>query len=129
MTSVGELAGGEFDWFATDANGAIAIFATAGAGFIPQAVVDYHSEHTNLVETIETPNWGTSAVWADYLQHGLFVYDWKLHPGSYKRVGEPGDIIDRDLKKAVSSFSEVPIFNGEFKTTKEIATLEAWNDV
>jgi len=40
-----DIDGMEFDWFGTDRAGNIALFATAGAGFVPAAVVSTLAEH------------------------------------------------------------------------------------
>jgi hypothetical protein len=96
-----ELEGREFDWYAIDASGNIAIFCTAGEGCIPDDVISCFEKHDEISDSIESPNWGSSDVWSDYSALGLYVFDWDLHGGPYKRKRLPSAEISIELKERI----------------------------
>lgn len=124
MISAADLAGAEFDWFAPDCDDAVALFATAGAGFIPDAVVFAHSDHEALSLSIQCPGWGTSAVWDAYSGIGLYVFDWKLHSGPYRRVRAPAIPLAEDFRSRVVRIARVPRFPARFRDAPAI--LKDW---
>ena len=102
------IEGGEFDWFAIDRAGEIALFATAGEGSIPIAVINNHIEHSNISNTLNSPNWGSDKVWDDYAILGFYVFDWELHGGSYNRKSIPLSVITSELKSKIISITDIP---------------------
>lgn len=84
-----ERAGEEFDWFAFDEAGQVAVFATAGSGPVHAQVPLQASIHDALGDRIEVSGWGTNAVWGSYARVGLYVYDWDGQQNCYRRVAEP----------------------------------------
>ena len=84
-----DIVGMEFDWFAVDQDGNFALFATAGAGPVPDQVFDRLDQHGELAKDIAIVGWGTSKVWDSFAQVGLFVYDWHDALKAYVRVAEP----------------------------------------
>ncbi|WP_226645348.1 hypothetical protein [Microbulbifer variabilis] len=115
-----ELEGREFDWFAIDSEGNIGLFSTAGEGTIPGSVIGAYSEHDNISEQLESPNWGTSEVWSDF---GLYVYDWNLHGGPYKREREPSKVMSNELKTKLLSMGSLYSLPIKFTEIKEIASV------
>jgi hypothetical protein len=93
-----ELDGREFDWFAIDRDGRLALFSTAGEGVVPPAVHARYSEHDSVSETIAAPRTGTADVWQDYADAGLYVFDWD-HRASYRKLANP----TRDMTVALQS--------------------------
>lgn len=115
-----ELEGREFDWYATDAEGNIAIFCTAGEGTIPKSVILCFEEHDGISDSIESPNWGCSDVWTDYSALGLYVFDWDLHGGPYKRKRLPSSEISAELKESIMMVAKTVKFDFCFSQVEEI---------
>lgn len=118
-----ELEGREFDWFAIDSEGNIGLFSTAGEGAVPVAVIEAFSEHDNISEQLESPNWGSSEVWSDYAALGLYVYDWNLHGGPYKRARVPSKVMSDELKTKLLSMGCLYSLPIKFTELKEIARV------
>ena len=118
-----ELEGREFDWFAIDSEGNIGLFSTAGEGAIPSSVMEAYSEHDNVSEQLESPNWGSSEVWSDYAALGLYVYDWNLHGGPYIREREPSKVMNNELKTKLLSIGSLYSFPIKFTELKKIASV------
>lgn len=114
----------EFDWFATDAQGAIALFATAGHGFVPPAVVEFHVMHETVAGGIEYPSWGTGAIWDDAAQLGLFVFDWADPSGPYQRVATPTQAPDPALRAMIQRITNVPITKRPLSDLLQVASLQ-----
>ena len=52
--------GFEFDWFAQDAEGNIALFSTGGFGPVPSTVQAHFQGHDSAVSSIDVPHWALS---------------------------------------------------------------------
>ena len=115
-----KLEGGEFDWFAQDNEGNIALFATAGAGNIPKPVIECYKEHELISEILESPNWGSSEVWMDYAALGFFVYDWKLNNGPYIKKCDPASKMDNELRTKILAIKDLPKLQLRFLEISEI---------
>lgn len=109
-----DLRGIEFDWFAIDSDGNLALFATAGEGFFPQSVAEHHTNHSSLSESLPAPHAGTSEVWSDYAALGLHVFDWVLPGGPYEMRASPTCLVSRKLQKEIMAVPELPQFGGTF---------------
>lgn len=96
-----ELEGREFDWYAIDNEGNLALFSTAGEGLIPAMVIDNYQIHDDVSEAIEAPNWGSSEVWSDYASLGMYVFDWDLPGGPYQRERVPTKDMSQELKQKI----------------------------
>ena len=118
-----DLQGTEFDWFAVDSNGHIALFATAGEGFVPEAVIHCYENHSVISDSLPTPRYGTPEVWGDYADLGLFVLDWALPGGPYEMRAVPRVAPSEELKKKILAVPELPKFNGSFINIKRV---ESW---
>ena len=127
-----ELFGSEFDWFALDANNNVALFATAGFGYIPDAVIQSYDDHADITDFFLTPHWGSEGIWDDYAKYGLFVYDWvgasehyATLPDCYVKVREPAQEMPEDLKDRILSISGVQKFPVDFRSS-EVITREVY---
>ena len=103
-----DIAGREFDWFAVDANGHAALFATGGCGPGPSSALAHVSAHDAVGELIPTNGWGTSAVWEDYARAGLYAYDWSESRHRYVRVAIPEVSLAELLRDAIAAIPELP---------------------
>ena len=90
--------GGEFDWFAVDADGHVGHFATAGFGPVPAVVLTRLAELRELDERVlRLPAIGAATGhlsgiiddWLEMARRGLFAYDWKHWNGPYRRAATP----------------------------------------
>lgn len=99
-TSSFDVEGLEFDWFAQDRTGQLAVFTSAGKGFIPRSVFsasvgpynDFVSAIANRAVSaaiLEFSGDGRFQDWREFAEHGLFSYDFQdLHRvGGEKRDG------------------------------------------
>jgi hypothetical protein len=118
-----QLQGREFDWFAVDGDGNIAMFATAGEGFVPEEVIRHLSQHDSLSEEIPAPHTGTTQVFNDYAALGLYVFDWDLPSGSYVLQASPSKPIARGFHRKVRSISQLPVYDGSFS---RLSKLSSW---
>ena len=99
-----QFVGLEFDWFALDSHGLIAICSSAGWGEIPSAVLqtstpDDTPDHYVEQLVTELPaiggyrtegrGPGSCNEWKLLGQRGLFVYDWRHWQGPYDRIIVP----------------------------------------
>ena len=120
MTS--KIKGVEFDWFAVDSSGCLALFATAGAGFIPPTVSVRFHEHTAMSDMLPSPRWGSLMVWDDYSEVGLYVYDWVLSYDSYTRLRTPVREMTDELHQRFLAISSLPRFDFEFRSRETIGS-------
>jgi hypothetical protein len=92
-----EIQGLEHDWLATDADGHVAVFSTAGGGYAPDAYLQDPDAYDTAISTIaELPIVGSPVlapkpgdIWATAAERGLFGFDGDLHGRPYKRVAIP----------------------------------------
>ena len=99
--------GGEFDWFAVDADGHIGHFSTAGYGPVPLPVLerldaDQTDEVWSLGERLlDLPVIGEATGhlpgriddWLELARRGLFGFDWQHWSGPYRRAATPSNPI------------------------------------
>jgi hypothetical protein len=99
------LEGGEFDWFAVDADGHVGHFSTAGYGPIPKSVLRHYGQIKKLNEHLlalpvngeaqgHLP--GTIDDWLEMARRGLFSYDWQHWKGPYRRAATPSSPLTVD---------------------------------
>jgi hypothetical protein len=103
MDVIPERQGTEFDWFAVDEIGDVAVFATGGIGPVPAQVRTDPERHDALAELIDVSAWGTSAVWESYSKAGLFAYDWNDPLGCYSRVAQPDRGVTTDTRSKLAA--------------------------
>lgn len=119
-----EMEGFEFDWFATDRDGCVALFATAGSGPIPKAVLDVAEAHSAVGDSLEVTGLGTTAVWHSYSRAGLYAYDWSDVQGCYVQVAEPSAPMLANLTSAISSIPGLP--NLALSFSRAAAVTQGW---
>lgn len=100
--------GYEFDWFAQDTTGALALFSTAGWGEIPVEVIRHAEAHRAVIATIAQPSSNTSDVWQDYAQVGLYVFDWQHWDGPYEQVAVPLVATPPSLREVILQLPDLP---------------------
>lgn len=113
----------EFDWFAVDSHGNVAMFATAGEGFVPDAVMPHVASHDELSEHLPAPHTGSAQVWNDYAAFGLYVFDWSLPGGPYVLARTPSAPMANELRQRILGLSGLPIYPGSFSG---LGKLSAW---
>lgn len=117
-----QIQGREFDWFAVDGDGNVAMFATAGEGFVPEEVMRHLSQHDNLSEEIPAPHTGTPEVWNDYAAIGLYVFDWDLPGGPYVLQVSPSRPMTPEFHRKVRGISQLPVYDGSFSRLSELSS-------
>ena len=115
-----EIRGCEFDWFTQDVNGSLAMFSTAGEGFVPRSVVATLEQHNSVFKDLENPNWGSADVWKIYGELGLFVFDWELPGGPYIKRVSPIVVISSELKKQLLGIDHLPSIDANFAEIVDI---------
>jgi len=121
MARSDSFAGSELDWLAIDEEGALALFATAGSGFVPASVLAHVERHQALCAAFEEPDRGTPRVWDAQASLGLYVYDWKPHRGPYRRVRSPMVAPAAGLRNEASGIPSLPVYPGSFRRSRRIA--------
>lgn len=87
-TSAKEVEGLEFDWFAQDKNGQLAVFTSAGRGGIPQQVFEAsvlpYNDFISIIgarcaslAVLEFKGGGRLDDWRLFAEHGLYAYDFQ----------------------------------------------------
>lgn len=96
-----EILGYEYDWLATDVNGFVALFSTAGGGYAPEEFLRDTDAHDMALDAILAIPETTRARFAPQLPpnlkntwqlvaaRGLFAYDSDPHGGPYRQVAAP----------------------------------------
>ncbi|XYH92482.1 hypothetical protein ACMHYB_31965 [Sorangium sp. So ce1128] len=117
--SANEIAGMEFDWLASDADGYVALFSTAGGGYAPDEFLRDTDAHDAAIDAVlaspastvarfapELPP-GLKNTWRMVAERGLFAFDSDPHGGPYRMVAAPVDPIRMaDLPRLVIDIVE-----------------------
>ena len=120
MVPFPDRAGEEFDWFALDEAGQVAVFATAGSGPVHAQVPLQTSIHDAVGDRIEMSGWGTNAVWDSYARVGLYAYDWDGQQNCYRRVAEPFRAVTEELSAHLGA-AALPRLRLSFRGSTTIA--------
>lgn len=124
-----EISGREFDWFAFDSEGNVALFSTGGEGPIPECVMHASEEHDSVADALHEPNWGSPAVWSDYSKIGFFVFDWDRTQEVYAAKGVPVTSLDSGLRERIGNISELPRYVGRFSSPTDLMAPASWAQV
>jgi hypothetical protein len=101
VKSAEEIAGFEYDWLAVDADGHVAQFSTAGAGYAPSEFLrntDAHEQAIDLIRELPISTTACFAVevkpqcensWKIAAERGLFAFDSHPNGGPYRLAGAP----------------------------------------
>ena len=86
--------GTEFDWFAVDSKGFVALMSSAGYGPIPDCVFEHFEGQRRIEEFFArlvgqplTDDWDRMLL--SLAASGVFIYDWQHWDGPYRRLGMP----------------------------------------
>lgn len=118
-----DIQGVEFDWFAIDRGGCIALFATAGGGPVPASVLAFSGAHNSIGGVIAVSGFGSLEVWQSYAHAGLYVFDWSGSQGSYIRVAEPTAGVEFKQAHAVAAIPGLPRLPLSFSA---VAAISPW---
>lgn len=124
MDGFPERQGTEFDWFALDEAGEVAVFATAGFGPVPTQVRTASEDHDAIGDRITVTGWGTPDVWDSYARVGLFAYDWDDSLHCYSRVRQPSQPISEGLSVPLAAMA-LPRLALSFRDSPCIAADDA----
>lgn len=127
MTEPESVVGRGFDWFAIDSVGDVALFATAGFGFIPSSILATLSKHAEVAHSIPTPNIGSLTVWDDISEQGLHVYDWQPNGGPYKRLRRKSVDLEKQLADSIKVLPVLPFYPGRFVDTTEFPSADSFD--
>jgi hypothetical protein len=118
-----EIAGLEFDWLASDADGHVALFSTAGGGYVPEKVLQDTDAHLAAIEAILDAAASTEArlapelapaltnTWRLVAERGLFAFDSDLSGGPYHLVSAPKEPVRlAQLPGSVRVLASLPFF-------------------
>ena len=119
MDSSTAIEGREFDWFARDQAGALAVFATAGSGPVPPSVLRCTAAHDAVGDAIPVSGWGSTQVWQSYAAAGLYAYDWDGTDHLYRKVAAPVDALLPEIAAFVAEMS-LPICAARFSKSLEV---------
>jgi hypothetical protein len=112
----------EFDWFASDAEGNIGLFSTAGFGPVPDEVQLHFQGHDQVAALLD---WRVPQVWKECASRGLFVFDWQHWQGPYRKEESPLGALAPAFKRHILSIPKLPFFKGSFQQIRGIAVQES----
>lgn len=121
-----DIQGFEFDRFAIDQDGHVALFATAGHGPVPSSVLAASGAHDAVGETIAISGFGSPAIWQSYAQAGLYAFDWSEREGRYVRVAEPS--AGAQFKQAQAVAAIPGLLRLPLSFSKSTAVPPKWQD-
>ena len=118
----------EFDWFAVDANGHVAVLENAGHLPVPPEILEHPESILSLHMAVARHAPESEIMPNDslaYASKGLFVYDWSgravdQRKGRYSRIAVPSAAIKaEDLFAPLNQhhYAAVYEFSGRFSTT------------
>lgn len=132
--------GEEFDWFALDIRGHLAVFTTAGMGPVP-AVIWANREKFYLLETaisglVESDTFkkvltapGNHVHWFDFARKGLFAFDYHdVHRTNrlygYDLIAQPGNPVPASQLMPQIDFRWLPVLKVEYLACTRVPDLE-----
>lgn len=73
-----------------------------------------------VLSLIETPHWGSTQVWDDYASIGLYVYDWDVSSGVYRRLRTPAGAINPILLASLGTMGDMFRIDCDFTLEDDI---------
>lgn len=114
--SPADIQGFEYDWLATDGDGHVALFSTAGGGYAPDAFLRDTDSHDAAIDAIlaSEPRSGVrfapvlppgrKNTWRLAAERGIFAFDSDPNGGPYRLVAAPDvPVRVRDLAEGVAA--------------------------
>ena len=110
-----EIQGLEYDWLASDEDGHVALFSTAGGGYAPAEFLRDTNAHDAAIDAILAVPVSTAAsfapavapglqnTWKMVAERGLFAFDCDLNGGPYRLVAAPLVPLRMDFLPAFAS--------------------------
>jgi hypothetical protein len=90
-----EIWGTEFDWYASDCEGRVALFSSAGSALVPSAILEAPADVELLDKYFQVAS-PMRSDWEQFAALGLFVYDCgSMHDDTYRRVAVPATPLRR----------------------------------
>ena len=95
-----EIRGFEYDWLASDADGHVALFCTAGGGAVPDSFLRNDEAHFEAAASIRSSEPTTEILFivdefttvedlSSLVMRGVYIYDADVFGGPYRRVAVP----------------------------------------
>jgi hypothetical protein len=133
-----DAVGLEYDWLAVDADGFVALFSTAGAGFVPDALLRDPEGFDGAIDAIlEMPARtiadcdrelapGRLNTWRRVAERGLFAFDSDPLGGPYRLVAKPhAPVRANGLPSSVASVAgRIVLPTVSFKNATEVRESE-----
>jgi hypothetical protein len=133
--SAADIQGFEYDWLATDGEGHVALFSTAGAGYAPDEYLQDTDAHDAAVDAIlaERPSTmarfapelkpGLRNTWRMVADRGLFAFDSDPNGAPYRLVAAPERPVSLDqLPTEVAAVAARIVFHHlRFATLVEVS--------
>jgi hypothetical protein len=111
----------EFDWFAADTEGNIALFSTAGFGPVPVEVQSHFQDYDRVAAHID---WRVLEIWQECAKHGLFVFDWQHWKGPYLKMEQPLGEMEAAFKQQILQIPNLIVFDVIFDEVESIEVAE-----
>ncbi len=101
IKSAEDIHGFEYDWLASDENGSVAFFSTAGAGYAPVTFLRDVEAYTRAIDLMLSMAAFTTAkfspvvaancvnTWQQMAERGFYAYDCNPNGGPYRLVAKP----------------------------------------
>jgi hypothetical protein len=136
-----DILGIEYDWVASDGEGYVGFFSTAGGGYAPSEFLRDTDSHDRAIEAIgalkartsvaflRAPAKGDLATWTRMAERGLFAFDADVFGGPYKLVAAPAIPVQiHELPaSAVQVARSLRFLHLSFRSARELA-IEAFTN-
>ena len=138
----------DFEWYAADASGRLAVFTSSGSGPIPRSVFSSRDAYVALASflenrplsplcTLNSNAEGDLWFWAESARRGLYGYDWNAPAGAraprapYRWVATPEISLSADaLPPSIARYVRATCFQGiAFGQDLEIAVERHFSDL
>ncbi len=111
--------GVEFDWFAHDSDGCIALFSSGGSAQVPPILEARESQVEVLLAELDLP-YGLPP-WSRAATLGLFAYDVNLNGGPYRRMSKPAQPLQlQDATPKLRTLAQQITVEGSFRRLRKI---------